>query len=147
MMEETKVVQGSWELSTFHFNIEARGINLMLEGFKDKKLVGIRCHQCGMVYLPGPFYCRKCHVKIDEPVEISDHGTVRTYTIQYADIRGNPMPEPRVSAMVQFDGCDSWVMGVVRCDPKDIHVGMRVKVKWKDQTIGNMQDMEAFVPE
>ena len=147
-MEETKVVTGAWELSTFNFNIEGRGLQLMLKHMKDRKLVGIKCHQCGTVYLPGPFYCRKCHIRIDEPAEVSDHGQVMTFTIGYADVRGNPLDEPRLAPIVKLDGCDSWIMGVLQgCKPEDIHVGMRVKVHWAEETTGSLQDMQYFVPE
>jgi len=147
-MEETKIVTGTWELSTFNFNIEGRGLKLMLDNMKDRKLVGIKCGECGMVYMPGPFYCRKCHVRIDEPAEVSDHGQVMTFTIGYADVRGNPLEEPRPAAVVKMDGCDSWIMGVLQeVKPEDLHVGMRVKVHWAEETTGSLQDMQYFVPE
>jgi len=147
-MEETKVVNGEWELSTFDFRVEGRGLKLMLENMKDKKLVGIKCPQCGMVYLPGPFYCRKCYVRIDEEAEVSDHGQIMTYTIGYADVRGNPLEEPRIAPVVKLDGCDSWIMGVLEgVKPEDVHVGMRVKVQWAEETTGSLQDMQYFIPE
>ena len=46
------------------------------------------------------FYCRKCHIEINEPAEVSDHGEIMTYTIGYADVRGNPLEEPRVAPVV-----------------------------------------------
>ena len=64
-MEETRIVNGIWDVSTYKFRVEGRGLRLMLDGMKDAKLNGIKCQECGTVYLPGPFYCRKCHVKID----------------------------------------------------------------------------------
>lgn len=147
-MEETKIVHGAWELSTFRFNVEGEGLRLMLENMKDAKLVGKKCNRCGTVYIPAPFYCRKCHVPIGDPVEVGDHGTIMTYTVGYADVRGNPLDEPRISAMVKLDGGDSWIMGVVEdCKPEDVSVGMRVKVKWSEERTGNLQDMRAFVPE
>ncbi len=147
-MEETKVVTGAWELSTYKFNVEGRGLQLMLKHMKDRKLMGIKCHQCGTVYLPGPFYCRKCHIKIDEPAEVSDHGQVMTFTIGYADVRGNPLDEPRVSLMVKLDGSDTWIMGAGEdMKPEDVHIGMRVRIKWAENRVGNLQDMESFIPE
>jgi uncharacterized OB-fold protein len=148
MMEETRIVQGKWELSTFKFRLEGDGIQLMLDSMKDAKLKGLKCHECGTIYCPAPFYCRKCHVLIHDEVEVSDHGEIMTYTVGYADVRGEPLAEPQVSAMVKLDGCDSWFMGVVHeVDPEDVHVGMRVKLKWNEERVGSLQDMEAFVPE
>jgi len=75
-IEETRVVNGQWELSGFGFRIEAGGWKLATESMKEGKFTGVKCHECGMVYLPGAFYCRKCHIKIDEPAGVSDHGTI-----------------------------------------------------------------------
>jgi len=147
-MEETREVQGAWELSTFKFRIEGDGFQLMLNSMKDAKLKGLKCQECGTVYCPAPFYCRKCHVFIDDEVEVSDHGEVMTYTIGYADVRGEPLDEPRVSCMVKLDGCDTWFMGVLdEVEPDDVHIGMRVKLKWNEERVGSLQDMEAFIPE
>ncbi len=112
-MEETRTVSAQWELSTYKFRIEGGGLQLMLEGMKEGKFRGVRCHKCGFVYVPAPFYCRKCYVKIHEPVEVGDHGTIMSYTVVMSDIRGNPMEEPQVSLMVKLDGCDSWIMGTL----------------------------------
>ena len=147
-MEETKVVNGAWELSTFKFRVEGRGLRIMLENMKDKKLVGLKCSRCGTVYMPGPHYCRKCFIPIDEEVEVSDRGQIMTYTIGYADVRGNPLEEPRIAPVVKMDGCDSWIMGVLDgVKPEDVRVGMRVKVSWAEERTGSLQDMRYFVPE
>jgi uncharacterized OB-fold protein len=147
-MEETRAVNASWDVSTFKFRIEGVGLKRMLLGLKDARLLGVKCPDCGTVYLPGSFYCRKCHIAIDKEVEISDHGEIMTYTIGYADVRGNPLDEPRVAPMVKFDGCDAWVMGVLEgVKPEDVHVGMRVKVAWAENRTGSLQDMQAFIPE
>ncbi len=147
-MEETRIVTGAWELSTFRFNIEGRGLQLMLENTKERKLVGIKCGRCGTVYMPGPFYCRKCHQRIDEPVEVGDRGEIMTFTIGYADVRGNPLDVPTIAPIVKLDGCDSWIMGVLQgCKPEDVHVGMRVRVKWAEETTGSLQDIQYFLPE
>lgn len=147
-MEETRVVNGNWDISTYKFRIEGVGLNRMLSGLKDAKLFGVKCNKCGTVYLPGSFYCRKCHITVDEVVEVSDHGEVMTYTVGYADVRGNPLQEPRIAPMVKFDGCDAWIMGVLQdVKPEDVHVGMRVKITWADERKGSLQDMQYFVPE
>jgi uncharacterized OB-fold protein len=150
MSEEKKdfrVVPGAWELSGFNFRVEGRGMRLMMQGMKEGKFTGIRCGQCGTVYLPGPFYCRKCLVEIDEPVDITDRGTIKSFTATMSDIRGNPLEEPQIALMVQLDGCDSWIMGVLRdADWREVKIGQRVKVKWKpaEERNGSLQDMDCF---
>jgi uncharacterized OB-fold protein len=147
-MEETRVVNATWDVSTFKFRLEGVALSRMLSGLKEARFLGVKCNQCGTVYLPGSFYCRKCHIAIDEEAEISDHGEVMTYTISYADVRGNPLEAPRAAPMVKFDGSDTWVMGVLEeVNPEEVHVGMRVKIKWAENRTGSMQDMQCFLPE
>ena len=146
-MKETREVTGQWELSGFGFRIESSGWKLATESMKEGKFTGIKCHECGMVYLPGPFYCRKCFIKIDEPAEVSDQGTIMSYTAVMADMQGNPMEVPQIALMVELDGCDSWIMGVLRdVDWKAVKIGQRVKVKWKPEAerVGSLQDMDCF---
>jgi hypothetical protein len=147
-MEETRIVNAAWEMTAYKFRIENVGLKRQLSGMKDAKLMGVKCPKCGTVYIPGSFYCRKCHIAIDEAVEVSDHGEIMTYTISYADVRGNPLDQPRVAPMVKFDGGDTWVMGVLEgVKPEDVRVGMRVKIHWAENRVGSLQDMQYFVPE
>jgi hypothetical protein len=145
--KETREVTAHWELSGFNFRIEADGLKLMTSGMKDGKFTGVKCHECGTVYLPGPFYCRKCFIKIQDPIDLPGHGTVMSYTAVMADIQGKPMEVPQVALMVKLDGCDSWIMGVLRdVDWKTVKIGQRVKVAWKPagERNGTLQDMDCF---
>ena len=86
-MKETRQVRGTWDLTAYQWKIESGGFDLLLKGYKDKKILGVKCHKCATVYVPGVDYCRKCFIDIDEIVEVSDHGKVATYTVNIADIR------------------------------------------------------------
>ena len=145
MGPETRQVQGMWETSTYHYRMEGGGVKLLTEAMKEKKLKGIRCPECGMVYVPGPTYCRKCFIDIDEVAEVKDTGTVMSYTVEMADVRGNPRDEFLISAMIKLDGADSWFVGAVTgIDWKDAKVGMRVKSIWVDEPVGSLVDIERF---
>ena len=150
MGPETRQVQGTWDVSTYKFRMDGTGVRLLTEGMKDKKIKGIRCPECGMVYVPGPTYCRKCFVDIDEVVELKDTGTVMSYTVEMADVRGNPRDEFLISAMIKLDGADSWFVSTVKgIDWQEFKVGMRVKAVWVDEPAGSLSDIENFevIPE
>ncbi len=147
MGEETRTFPITWDVSANKYKIESRGLRILTEGMKDKKIRGIRCHECDTVYIPGPFYCRKCHIEIDEVVEVKDTGTVMSFAVDMADIRGNPLPEKRISAMIKLDDCDAWFIGTVEnMDWKDAKVGMRVKSIWVDEPQGKFSDIDHFEP-
>ena len=145
--QETRVVRDTWDLTTYKWRLETDGLKLMTDGFKDRKVLGRRCPQCGTVYLPGNGFCRKCYIDIDEVVEISDVGSLVTYTATLTDIRGNPLEEPRAAGVLKLDGCDSWLMGRIEgIDWKDLKVGMKLKIVWKDETAGAIADIDHFAP-
>lgn len=136
-----------WDVATYTYKIEGRGLKLMAEGMKEKKFRGVKCHECGTVYVPGPTFCRKCHVDIDEVVDVEDTGEVMSYTVEMADVRGNPLEEPRVTAMIRIDGADSWIVGTIEdIDWEDVEVGMKVQAIWKDEPEGSLSDVERFIP-
>lgn len=146
MGPETRQVHATWDTSTNNYRVEGRGMKILAEAMKDKKLKGIKCSQCGTVYMPGPSYCRKCFIDIDEIVDVKDTGVVKSFTVEMADVRGNPIDNVRVSAMIQFDGADTWIVGAVEgIDWKDAKVGMKVQAIWKEKTEGNFGDIEKFV--
>lgn len=145
MGPETRQVQGMWDTSTYKYRMEGGGVRLLTEAMKEKKIKGVRCNECGMVYVPGPTYCRKCFVDIDEVVEVKDTGTVMSYCVELADVRGNPREEPQISAMIELDGANSWFVGAVKgIDPDDFHIGIKVKAIWTENPVGSLSDIEHF---
>jgi len=147
MGPETREVQATWDVTTYQYKLDGRGAKVLAEGMKDRTIRGIRCPQCERVYVPGPTYCRVCYIPIDEVVDCSDEGVIMSFCIEMADVRGNPMDEHRVSAMIKFDGAVTWFIGTVHdIDPMDVKIGMKVKAVWKDETEGNLGDILKFVP-
>ena len=142
---ETRQVQAMWDVTTYSYLMDGRGTQVLAEGMKDKKIRGIKCQQCGTVYVPGPTYCRKCYIDIDDVVDVSDEGEVMSYCVEMADVRGNPIEEPKVSAMIKFDGADTWFIGTIHnIDWHDVKIGMKVKAIWKDEPEGNFGDILRF---
>jgi len=143
---ETRIIESNWDISTYKFKIEADALNLLMKGFKEKKILGRKCQSCGTVYVPGPTYCRKCLKEIDAIVEVKDTGTLGTFTVNLADIRGNPLDKPNIVAYAKLDGSDTWLMSRLEgwSDWKTVHSGMRVKIIWKDKTEGVLADILHF---
>ena len=145
MGEETREVQGTWDISTYNFLIDGGGMKLLADGMKEKKIRGIKCHECGTVYVPGPTFCRKCYIDIDEVVEVGETGVVMSYAVEMADVRGNPLEEFRLTAMIKLDGADTWIIGTISgMDWQDAKVGMRVKAIWADNPVGGLADIDRF---
>lgn len=147
MGEETRQVPGTWDISTYKYKIEGRGLNLLIEAMAEKKIRGVRCHECGTVYVPGPTFCRKCFIDIDEVVEVEDTGEVVSYAVEMSNMRGEPLDEKRITAMIKLDGSDTWIVGTITdIDWEDVEVGMKVKSVWVDEPAGKLNDIDHFEP-
>ena len=145
--KETRVVKDYWDLSTYTWTVEADGLKLFTDGLKERKILGRRCPKCKTVYVPGPSFCRKCSIDISEVVEVEQKGKIVTYTVNLADVRGNPVDNPTISVVVKLNGSDSWFMGALTgIDWHNLKVGMDVKLVLKDQTKGALADIVGFVP-
>ena len=109
--KETRVINSTLDMNLLKWRIEADGLALLIQGYKDKKVLGRKCHQCGTVYVPGLSFCRKCFIDIQEVVEISKKGKIASFAVNLADIRGNPLDKPIVAVDVKLEGSDSWMSG------------------------------------
>jgi hypothetical protein len=113
----------------------------------NKKILGIRCPRCKLVYMPPRAVCGKCFAKLDEWVELSDKGTVLTYTVVNYKEPIQPMDPPFAYGIIQLNGANT---GFLHCisgvDPKKLKIGMRVQAVFKEKREGNMLDIKYFQP-
>lgn len=145
--KETRQTKDSLDMSLFKWRIEADGLELLVQGFKEKKVLGRKCRKCGTVYAPGPSFCRKCLIDINDVVEVSRKGKIACYTVGLADVRGNPVEEISVSVQVKFDGADSWMLGNLEIDDwKKVYVGMPAELVLREETNGTLADIVCFRP-
>jgi uncharacterized OB-fold protein len=85
---------------------------------------------------------------IDELVRVADTGTVRSWTWVAAPLPEHPLDHPFAFALVRLDGADTDLFHVVDAgDEAAVATGMRVRADWRDQRIGSILDIRAFVPD
>jgi uncharacterized OB-fold protein len=145
--KETRVAKGAWDVK-YKWLFQLDQVQKYLAGLKEKKILGIKCPDCGRIYTPPTPRCGRCMTEPHEWVEVEDKGTLVAYTIGYSSIRGDALKEPSVTGMIKFDGADSWTMGALKdIKPEDVKTGMKVKVKWRDTPKGELGDIEYYVPD
>ena len=96
---------------------------------KEGRLLVERCTACGAESFPPRGICRACRSRSVEPVEITDRGTVYSFTVNFQ--RWMPDLEvPFAIVLVEFpDHPGVRVAGRVRgCDPDDVSIGMAVGI-------------------
>lgn len=145
--ETTKFLSDFYDYSTYSYLKESDGMRLFLKGLKDKKILGVKCKSCGRVYVPPVIICGKCFKEIDlrNVVECKDSGPIKYFSLGLADIRGNPLEEPTIAIIMQFEGSDTlWIGRLEGVDPKAVDVGVKLKVKWKEPTTGQLSDIDNY---
>lgn len=108
-----------------------------------------RCPKCKKVLFPPRLYCEDCFCEIPESewIEVPAQGTVRYWTEVTIDSYGNTMKEPKIVAIIDIDGTEGAMLGIVKpkTDNKDL-CGIKVKAVLKKKAMreGNLKDIMYF---
>ena len=101
------------------------------------RIVGHRCPECGLTYVPGSGFCPLCAVALGDQgrVELEPRGTVTTFTVvEPVQYQGQQEKSTYVVASILLDGAGV-SLGQQRLgeiDPDDVRTGMRVEVEWAE---------------
>lgn len=84
----------------------------------------------------------------DDWVEVGPGAVVTSWTWIAEPRACHPSDVPFAYALIQLDGADIPMLGVVRADDESaMSTGMRVRVRFAAERSGQMQDIDGFVPE
>lgn len=112
-----------------------------------KKIMGMRCPACNRVYAPARSVCKDCFGQLNEWVEVSDKGTLLTYTICHQPNRVQPTEPPIVYGIIQLDGADTGFVHMLgEVDPEQLRIGMRVQAVFKEKCEASILDIKYFRP-
>lgn len=123
-----------------------KAIGRFLTELRDnRKIWGLRCPKCHWVMVPPQDYCGRCFVDADEWVELSDQGTLVTYTIVYEAFPEQPFDPPYVCGLIQLDGADTALLHFIRGEDLDkISCGLRLQAVWREEREGTILDISYF---
>lgn len=124
------------------------------EGFKEGKILGTRCHKCHRVLVPARTFCPRCFVDMDEWIEVSQEGVLRSWALTDYEYFGMPTKPPFINSVIQLDGTDCGFVHLIGgFDLSDTDVvretvktGMKVKAVWKKERTGCIMDIQYFEP-
>jgi hypothetical protein len=103
-----------------------------LRAVAEGKLLGQRCPVDGRVYFPSRGSCPQHGVPFTGgTVELSDKGTVVTYSIVRVPSENIPLELPYIAVQVLLDGADTILMHLLKSKLEDVHMGMRVQAAWR----------------
>jgi len=134
MSEPTEAITGFESPIYLKYRFTAgEATSRFLSQLKQGRIVGQRCPTCHNVYVPPRGACAKCGEATKEEVQVSEKGTVMSFTIVHIPIPGNPIKPPYVVANILLDGADINFIHLISggVANEDVHIGMRVKAVWK----------------
>jgi uncharacterized OB-fold protein len=128
-----------------NYSAGAVGSRFLIELRDNKRIMGIRCPTCNRVYVPARSVCKDCFAQLNEWVEVSDKGTLLTYTVCHQPNRVQPMATPIVYGVIQLDGADTGFVHMLgEVDSEQLRIGMRVQAVFKEKREASILDIKYF---
>ncbi|MGA2517389.1 MAG: Zn-ribbon domain-containing OB-fold protein [Thermodesulfobacteriota bacterium] len=113
----------------------------------NKRIMGTKCPVCNRVYLPARPTCFVCFGQLYEWVEVSNKGTLVTYTVVHQKEPTYPLDTPFVYGIVRLDGADTGLAHIIsEVDPEHLRIGMRLEAVFKEERQGSILDIKYFRP-
>ncbi len=147
--KEHIVIESGEAAQPFDYAVGMHGSKFFTELRDNKKLVGVRCPKCKMVYIPPRGVCGPCFEEMNEFVEVGPGGVIGTYTIlRFAFIdpeTGAQKPVPYGYGFIKLDGADTLFQHYIDIeDERKIKVGARVEAVFADERKGTIRDILYF---
>lgn len=114
---------------------------------RDRQILGVR-RKDGGVLVPPKEYDPDTAEALTELVPVRDLGVVKSWAWVHAPRKQQPLAHPFAYALIQLDGAATPLLHVVDAGSESaMKTGMRVRARWRAETVGAITDISAFVPE
>lgn len=139
---------GDFEIP-YNWAVGIYGSKFLQELRDNRRLLGIKCPSCGLVYVPPRQVCGPCFVKMDEWVELETTGVLQAFSVvnyQFIDpATGISRPIPYTYGYVKPDGADTTFSHIINeNDPAKLRPGIRVRAVFAEERRGTLLDIEYF---
>lgn len=124
-------------------------IGRFMTGLRDGRIEGIRT-DAGRVIVPPTEYDPDTGASLgeDRMVEVGQAGVVTTWAWVSKPSRAHLFDRPFAWALVRLDGADTGFLHAVDAGgPSSMATGMRVRVRWRQERVGEIHDIACFEPE
>ena len=134
----------------YHMGIDYKysyaGLSKFFREIRDnRKLFATKCKKCGRVSMPPRPFCSFCYGDIEWKA-LTGKGTVETFTMQHFSNSEFVSKVPFLVACIKLDGTEGLVVNNVEMDDvKKAHMGMRVKIQFREVRLGMITDFY-FIP-
>ena len=123
-------------------------VGRFMTALKDGRILGART-AAGAVLVPPLEYDPATAEAVDpDLVEVGPGGVVTSWTWVATPSSRHPLDHPFAFALIQLDGATTSIVHVLDTGSADVvHTGLRVTPRWREERVGAITDIEAFVPE
>jgi uncharacterized OB-fold protein len=122
-------------------------LGAFMTALAERRILGSRGAD-GRVHAPPVEYDPITAAPTAELVEVSDVGTVVTWSWMPEPLDGQPLAEPFAWALIRLDGADTPMLHAVDAGSADrMRSGMRVRTRWAEHPVGHIRDIVCFEPE
>lgn len=143
---EGLVVPGTISIP-FSYAAGMTGSRFLTELRDRKRIMGVRCPDCGCVMVPPQRVCIHCFVETDSWVELSGEGLLLSHTWVRNPKPYHPDIDPLIYGIIRLDGADCNFIHVVRGDnPETLADGIKVRAVFSDDRKGHIFDIKYFSP-
>ena len=146
MSETSQVLRAPFSLEFTYTRSVGPVLGAFLDALGQRRILGARAKD-GRVIVPPQEYDPVTADDLTELVEVGDAGVVTTWSWTADPKPGQPLDHPFAWALIQLDGADTAMLHAVDAgDESAMTTGMRVQVRWRDDTTGDIGDIVCFVP-
>lgn len=135
----------------YEWSIGRYGSRFFQEIKEKRRFIGIRCPECGKVYVPPRRVCGPCYKELDELVPLTDEGKITAFAVVNYPFNdpntGRQRPIPYTYGYIQLDGADNIFSHIINeTDVDKIKVGMKVRAVFCEtsEMEGHINDIKYF---
>lgn len=121
-------------------------LSRFMTGLRERRLTGTRGSD-GRVHVPPAEYDPVTAQELTELVDVGEAGTVASWSWMPEPLEGQPLAHSFAWALITLDGSDTPMLHAVDAGSRDrMSTGMRVRVRWAEETTGHIGDIACFDP-
>lgn len=133
-------------VSNVEFDVGEINTRFFKELRDNARIMGTRCNNCGITYVPPRNTCKECFEKLTDFTEVGQQGTVVTCTTVECKVANPPMDAPYSLVLVKLDGSDTALLHVMGAGQGEVKPGDRVRAVFADERRGDIRDIDHFEP-
>jgi uncharacterized OB-fold protein len=117
-------------------------------GLRERTILGVRTRAGRVLCPPGEADPETGLGVTDDFVEVGPGGVVTTWSWVARPRAKQPLGHPFAWALIRLDGADTALLHAVDAgDPSRMRTGMRLRPRWRAETVGEIGDIVCFEPE